>query len=264
MPSDQVQTLSRVVDLLDCFSLERPELGVREIARMVNLSSSTAGRLLAALKEAGILSQNPVTHAYMLGSKVLFWAGIYTNTLDVRMKALESLHDLHRETEETISLYVLDGNDRVCVERIESPHNVRIVARIGRRLPLHAGSAGKVLLAHLPFARQEEIIRSNSLTALTPHTIVNPDELRSELAKIRQDGYAISRGEWLMDASGVAAPIFDYGGGVVAAVTISGPGQRFTDEAFARYIPMILTVARQISSEMGYRLSIPSGFQERV
>jgi DNA-binding IclR family transcriptional regulator len=264
MPTDQVQTLRRAVELLDCFSQERPELGVREIARMANLSSSTAGRLLAALKEAGILSQNPTTHAYMLGPKVLIWAGIYSNTLDVRTKALEYLHALHRETQETISLYVLDGNDRVCVERIESPHNVRIVARIGRRLPLHAGSAGKVLLAYLPSPRQEEIIRSSSLTALTPQTIVDPAALRSELAKIRQDGYAISRGEWLTDASGVAAPIFDYNGEVGAAVTISGPGQRFTDDAFERYIPMILTIARQISFQMGYRSSIPQSFQERT
>jgi DNA-binding IclR family transcriptional regulator len=254
MPADQVHTLSRAVEILDCFSLEHPELGVREIARMTHLSSSTAGRLLAALKETGILSQNPGTRAYMLGPKVLIWSGIYTNSLDVRNQSLDFMHELHRETEETISLYVLDGSERVCVERIESPHNVRIVARIGRRLPLHAGSAGKVLLAFLPAAHQEEIIRSNSLARLTPQTIVDPAALRQELAKIRQDGYAVSRGEWLTDASGVAAPIFDYHGEVVAAVTISGPGQRFTDQAFERYIPMILSVAQQVSNRMGYRI----------
>jgi len=253
MPSEQVHTLKRAVELLDCFTLERPELGVREIARMAGLSSSTAGRLLAALKDAGILFQNPATHAYMIGPKVLIWAGIYTNTLDVRTKALGHMHELQDITQETISLYVRDGDDRVCVERLESPLNVRIVARIGRRLPLYAGSAGKVLMAFLPAEHQEEIIHSSSLAPLTPHTISDPDALRKELAHICQTGYAVSRGEWLMDASGVAAPVFDYNGEVVAAITISGPGQRFTDEAFERYIPMILTVANKISAEMGYR-----------
>ena len=254
MPADQVHTLSRAIEILDCFSLEHPELGVREVARMTQLSSSAVGRLLAALKESGVLSQNPSTHAYMLGPKVLIWAGIYTNSLDVRNQSIDFLQELSRETQETISLYMRDGNDRLCVERIESPHTVRIVARIGRRLPLHAGSAGKVLLAFLPASRQEEIIRSSTLDRLTPNTIVDPEVLREELARIRQDGYAISRGEWLMDASGVAAPIFDYQGDVVAAVTISGPAQRFTDEAFQRYIPMILAVAHQISDRMGYRI----------
>jgi DNA-binding IclR family transcriptional regulator len=254
MPADQVHTLSRAVEILDCFSLEHPEMGVREVARMTQLSSSAVGRLLAALKDSGILNQNPSTHAYRLGPKVMIWAGIYTNSLDVRNQSIDFLQELSRETQETISLYMRDGNDRLCVERIESPHTVRIVARIGRRLPLHAGSAGKVLLAFLPASRQEEIIRSSTLDRLTPNTIVDPEALREELARIRQDGYAISRGEWLMDASGVAAPIFDYQGDVVAAVTISGPAQRFTDEAFQRYIPMILTVAHQISDRMGYRI----------
>ncbi len=258
MPAEPIHTLARAVELLDCFSLEHPELGVREVARMAKLSSSTAGRLLAALKDAGVLSQNPATRAYMIGPKVMVWAGIYSNTLDVRTKALDYMQELQRETQETISLYVRDGSDRVCVERLESPLNVRIVARIGRRLPLHAGSAGKVLLAFLPEDRQEEIIRSSTLEPLTPHTISDPVLLRGELERIRQAGYAVSRGEWLIEASGVAAPIFDYNGETVAAITISGPGQRFTDEAFARYIPMILTVARKISIEMGYRGANPS------
>jgi DNA-binding IclR family transcriptional regulator len=253
MPSDQVQTLKRAFILLDCFTLEHPELGVREVARMVNLSSSTTGRLLAAMKEAGILSQNPVTRVYLLGPKVLAWAGVYTNTLDIRAKAIGYLHELHLATRETISLYILDGNDRVCVERLESPRSVRITSRVGLRLPLYAGSAGKAMLAFLPPARQKEVIHSSVLVPLTEKTIVDPDALCREIEKIRKEGYAVSRGEWLLDASGVAAPIFDQSGVVTAAVTISGPAQRFTDEAIAQYIPMILPVAAQISRELGYR-----------
>ena len=253
MPSDQVQTLQRAFRLLDCFTQDSPDLGVREIARMVNLSSSTTGRLLAAMKEAGILSQNPKTRTYLLGPKVLLWAGIYSNTLDIRLRALRYLQELRHTTQETVTLYILDAYDRVCVERMESPHNVRITSRIGQRLPLYAGSAGKAMLAFLPLARREELLHSTDLVPLTGKTIVDPDRLRLEIEQVRKDGYAVSRGEWLVDASEVAAPVFDQNGDVIAAVTVSGPAQRFTDEAIAHHIPSILTAAALISKELGYQ-----------
>jgi DNA-binding IclR family transcriptional regulator len=160
---------------------------------------------------------------------------------------------MHASTQETISLYVLDGNDRVCIERLESPQNVRIVARLGRRLPLYAGSAGKVFLAFLPTKRCEEILASTVLVPLTSKTIVNLPTLRSELENIRQQGYAVSRGEWLLDASGVAAPIFDQSGDVTAVLAISGPGQRFADDVIARYAQVVTRQALVISLALGFR-----------
>ena len=164
---------------------------------------------------------------------------MYTNTLDVREKAFRYLQELHHATHETVSLYILEGSDRVCVDRLDSPQNVRITSQIGLRLPLYAGSAGKAILAFLPAPLCEEIIASAALVPLTEKTIVDPQLLRGEIEKIRKDGYAVSQGEWLLDASGVAAPLFDQHGEVIAAVAISGPGQRFTPEAIARYISII-------------------------
>ncbi len=252
MPSDKAQTLHRVIAILDCFSFERPVLGVREVARMVHLSSSTTGRLMASLKSLGLLSQNPSTHSYSLGARVLTWAGVYAGTLDIRNTALPAIAELHQETRETISLYILEGNERVCVERMESPENVRIIARLGRRLPLYAGSAGKVFLAFMPNQRREDILSTVPLVPLTPNTISDLPTLRKELDCIRQQGYAVSQGEWTQDASGVAAPVFDQTGNIIAALTISGPSQRFTPEAIARYIPVATRVARQISRDLGY------------
>jgi len=267
MPAEQLQTLQRAVAVLDCFTLERSELGVREIARMVNLSSSVTGRLLSGLKDMGILSQNPNTRAYSMGARALTWAGVYTSNLDVRNKAISSLEELHESTRETISLYILEGNERVCVERLESPQNVRIVARLGRRLPIYAGAAGKVMLAFLSPHRQVEFFETATLVPLTPRTIVDPDHLKDEMAKIRCDGYAVSYGEWIEDAAGVAAPILDQSGEVVAALTISGPILRFTSENVARYCVDVKRVAARISEAMGYRLrhaeiNIPSRSEE--
>lgn len=254
MPGEQLQTLNRATAVLDCFTQERHELGVREIARMLNLSSSATGRILAAMKELGILSQNPDTRAYAMGARVLTWAGIYSASLDVRNRAIHVIEELHRSTRETISLYILEGEDRVCIERLESPQGVRIVNRIGRRLPLYAGSAGKAMLAFLPADRQDAIINGKSLEPLTSKTITNPVELRRAIEMVRMQGYAVSFGEWIEDAAGVAAPIFDPSGQVVAAISISGPIQRFTEEIIEGYCILIKQVAAQISESIGYTM----------
>lgn len=252
MPANTTQTLQRAIAILDSFSPNKPDLGVREAARIVGLSSSTTGRLLASLKELGVLDQNPKTHTYSLGGKVLTWANIYTNTLDVRNLSMSALQQLHQDTQETISLYVMEGDERVCVERLESPQNVRIVARIGRRLPLYAGSAGKVFLAFLPEERRNEILNHTDFTPFTSQTITDRERLMEELEKIKSQGFAVSRGEWTSDASGVAAPIFNSSREIVAAITISGPSQRFTDEKILKYSREILVVAGKISRTMGY------------
>jgi len=251
---DKAHTLQRVVRILDCFTQDRPELGVREVARLVDLSTSATGRLMAAMKDLGILNQNHATKTYSVGTRMLAWAGIYLSTSDIHTTAYPFLQDLHQSTQETISLYILEGCERVCIERLESTQNVRFVApRIGRRLPLHAGSAGKVLLAYLDEPRREEILASGALTRLTEKTIVDPVQLRAELAKIRKDGYAFSNGEWILDAAGIAAPIFDRSGTICAALTISGPAQRFTPEIFSSYVEQVVRVAGCVSQALGFR-----------
>jgi DNA-binding IclR family transcriptional regulator len=252
METEKSKSLQRIVAILDCFTYERPELGVREIARTIGFSSSTAGRLLQAMKEIGLLQQNPINQSYSLGGKVLAWAGVYSSTLDVRNAALSAIHELHQVTRETISLYVLEGNERVCVERLESNQNVRIVARLGRRVPLYAGSAGKVFLAYLPPAKRDAILKAEPPTSITDSTIVDMRALLEDLKNIRSQGYAVSFGEWVAEAAGVAAPIFDARGEIIAALTISGPRQRFSQEVAQHFGTVVTRVAAQISREMGF------------
>lgn len=252
MTGSKIQTLERMVSILDCFSLDKPALGVREVARKTTLSPSTTGRIMAYMKEMGILNQDPETHLYMMGSKVLAWAGIYMATSDVRTIALPVMVRLQEQTRETISLYILEGSERVCVERLESPETVRIVARVGRRIPLYAGSAGKVFLAFMPENRREMILRDIELIPMTEQTITDMDALRDNLDQIREKGYAVSRGEWIIDASGTAAPIFDQRGLITAAISISGPGQRFTDEKIKEIADLLVKETAQISFELGY------------
>lgn len=252
MTENKIQTLERLVAILDCFNLDKPSVGVREVARQTNLSHSTVGRMMGFMKEMGILNQDPESLQYMMGSKVLQWAGMYTVTSDVRAVSLPVMVRLQEATRETVSLYVLEGEERVCVERLESPETVRIVARVGRRIPLYAGSAGKVFLAFMQKNLCEEILGKIDLVPMTKQTITDKDELRADLEQIRKLGYAVSKGEWLIDASGVAAPIFDQSAKIIAALTISGPAQRFTDSVIKEIANLLLQEVKKISIGLGY------------
>ncbi len=248
-------TLVNAVQIMDCFSKDKPYIGVREAARITGISSSTTGRVLASLKEVGLLVQDMETHQYTLSGKVLAWAEIYTATVDVRRVALPFIYDLQRLTGETISLYILEGKERVCVERLESEQNVRMVARVGRYLPLHAGSAGKLFLAFMTEEQREEVLETEERKVFTPMTITDPEKLLVECNKILKQGYAISHGEWTSDASGVAAPIFNQRGQMVAAMTISGPTQRFTPDKVGKFSQNCIRTGLQISRLLGYNPS---------
>lgn len=252
MENERIQTIERFIQIMDCFSIDQNDFGVREVARLTGLSSSVCGRLMQTLRDQGLLIQNPETRTYSIGPKSLRWAEIFTTNLDIRNVALPVLHELLRETKETISLYILEGDERLCVERIESAQNVRIVARIGRRLPLYAGSAGKLLLAYLPEMKQEEILARSQLIPFTPKTIIDIQKLRAELKVIKRQGYAFSDGEWVEDAAGIAAPIFDIKGDILAALTVSGPSFRFTSEKIQFHKQYLLKAAERISNDLGY------------
>lgn len=244
--------LERAIQLLDCFSQDEPYLGVREVARMTGLSSSSAGRILSSLKELGLLVQDHETHKYALAGKVLAWAEVYSATLDIRRLALPFIQDLQRMTGETVSLYVLEGTNRVCVERLESDQNVRVVARIGRNIPLHAGSAGKLFLAYMSDEERENLLKETNLDPLTPYTITDMDELHEQMEIIKNNGYALSHREWTIDASGISAPIFNQQGKMIAALTVSGPTQRFSQEKLNMITPACTRTAKQISSLLGH------------
>lgn len=252
MQKETLQTINRAFQILDCFSLDQYSLGVREVARMSGLPVSVCGRVMSSLRDLGMLNQDSRTKEYVVGAKSLRWAEIYLANLDIRTVAFPYINELLLLSKETISLYILDGDERLCVERMESAQNVRIVARIGRRLPLYAGSAGKVLLAFLPIKRQNEIIEITEFVPFTKNTIIDVEKLRHDLELIRKQCFAFSDGEWVSDAAGIAAPIFDHHDDIVAALTISGPSNRFTASNKKIHIRNILLFAEKISRDLGY------------
>lgn len=251
-PVKETQSISRAIAILDCFRDIQPELGVREIARQLELHPSTVGRLLVTLTSLGILNQDKVTHQYRMGSKVLKWGAVYMSSVDLRVEARPYMDELHELTKETIHLDIPDGATRICIERIESPQSLRWVARIGERKPYYASAGGKVMLAFFSPTQQSEILKSEPLEQLTAKTTTDLKVLKQEFELIRERGYSISEGERVEGVSCVAAPIFDASKKIIGAITISGPTTRFSAKKIQEYAQLLIQATGNISKAMGY------------
>lgn len=245
--------LLRAFRALDLFTPEAPAWGMSEISAAIGLPKSTTSRILRMLEAHQYLVRDPETRKYRLGSGALSlgWRALETN--DLRHVALPVMRRLARETEETVLLTV-PSEDRlssVCIERIESPRQVRLILEVGRRIPLHAGASSKILLAYFPPEDIERVIATCGLPRVYTHTITDPDQLRAHLAEIRERGYAVSCEETNEGAAGVAAPVLDGAGRIVAGLGIAGPMARFTEADLPRMIALACAGAAEVARLRG-------------
>jgi len=245
-----VQTSLRI---LTCFSNGSPALGVTEIARQLRLTKSTTSRILSTLEQAGFVTKIAENQKYRLGSKIAELAGVFLSGHAWRSVAMPHMKALRDATGETVMLFAMDGDHRTCLEGCESSQELRPSFAIGGRYPLHAGSAGKLLLAYVPQDDRRRVLARAGLSGYTSQTITRVGDLERDLAEIRRKGYAVSHQERAAFLSSVSAPIRDLKGDVIAAVCVYGPSVRFTArkvEAFAR---LALAAGLTISQEIGFR-----------
>jgi len=250
---NEIKSVKHCLDILSCFTPETAEIGVIETSHKLNLSKSTVSRLLATLKQENWVVKISPSQKYRLAPKVLELANIFLANFEWRMIALPHLKNLRDRTDETVTVFVIQDNERVCIEKFESSHELRPVLNIGGAYPLHAGAAGKVLFAHLSKEKRREILPKAGLPRFTSNTITNFMSLEKELSKIRKQGYAVSFQERAQYVSSVSAPIRDFNGEVIASLNLSGPLIRFTHEKVKEFIKMVLETAGTISQEIGYK-----------
>jgi len=248
-----IKSVKTSLNILNFFTYETPEIGVTEISRKLGLSKSTISRLLSTLEQGGLVAQVSTNQKYRLGNKVLELASIFLSHTEWRTIAIPHLKDLRDKTDETVTVFVIDGDQRVCLEKVDSSHEVRQFLNIGGRYPLYAGSAGKLLLAYLSKDKREEILLKTGLPRLTSNTITNLKSLEKELNKICQEGYAVSHQERVPLISSISAPIRNFRGEVIAALCLSGLTVRFTNKKMVEFIKLTKITAERISQELGYK-----------
>jgi len=250
----EIQSLERAFAILDCFQDSQPDLGVREIARQLDLHPSTVGRILTTLNSLGILNQDKGTRRYRIGPKVLKWCSAFTSNLDLQTEARPYMQELQRITEETISLDIPNGQTRICIERLESPKSLRWVKQLGEIMPFYASASGRILLTFMPPEQKKEILENMDFEQLTPYTTTDLELFHEELELTKSRGYAISKSERVEGVSCVAAPIFGVKGTILGALTISGPSTRFSEEKIQEHAELLIEITNQISQAMGNQL----------
>ena len=248
-----VQSVKRAIAILKSFSHEKPERGVSELSRELGLHKSTVSRLMITLEQGGLLSRNPETERYRLGVDLISMAAQVVSYMDVREVARPFLRQLAEACQETVNLAVLDDGLVVNLEQLVPPaRQVKNIGRVGRRMYPHCTAAGKVLLAHLPSQELDRILAVR-LKRFTPHTLTTPHELRKELARVREQGYAAAQEELEEGLNVVAAPIYDHTGQVGSAVSVAGPAYRITPDQFPELAARVIDTAHQISKQLGYK-----------
>ncbi len=249
-----VDAVDRALAILECFSTDRTELGISELSRELGMHKSTVFRSLTSLEARGLVVKDPGTRRYTVGAKILQPAGAYLSTVDVREKAKPFMEDLRSQTKETVSLYVPAGDRCVCIERLESPLEIRRVIRVGDQVPLYVGSTGKLALAFMSEGARALVFSRLKTDPPRDRAALDLAALDVELESIRRRGYAMSHEERVPQVSSVSAPVIDASGQVAAALSVSGPLIRFGEERVAQHVRLVVQAAAEVSALMGYGL----------
>jgi len=249
----RIQSLSRGLQILQCFSSHTPTLKLKDIANKSNLSEVTTFRYISTLKDLGYLTKDGNTKEYRLTVKVLDLGFSALSSLGFPNIALPYLEELAQKCQESASMAVLEGSNILYVARAATKRWMSTNLQVGSRLPAFCTSLGKALLAYEPFREVERILSNTELTPYTPYTITDLQTLKKVLVKIRQDGYAINDQELEIGLRSAAAPIRGARGNVIASINISMASARVSLEMLKKqFIPHLLATAKEISRTLGY------------
>jgi DNA-binding IclR family transcriptional regulator len=265
MIGDTAEGLSSVRNaarVLKAFRSRERELSVAELSRRLDLGKSTVHRVLRTLLAEGLVEQDPQTSGYRLGIVTFELGEAVRVHLDLHAAAGPVLSALREQTRETSQVGVLDGTDVVYVDRLESPQALRLFTEMGRRVPVHCTSSGKVLLAHLDDESLARLLSAGPLTRFTPQTITDPSALRLEVARVRHRGWAEAVQEREIGVASIAAPVRDSQGTVVAAVSIGAPLVRLSPGVRRRLVPVIVDAGEAISRRLGWSEAASRGSAE--
>lgn len=245
------KTVAKALTLITVLADSDRPRGATDLAKQCGWTKSNAFRMLSTLVELGVVHRVGTTSQYVLGLKLWQLGSKVVDRLDVRTIAHPFMAVLAASTGETLLLAVLDAQNIVYLDQIESSQPVRAGTKIGGTAPAHVTANGKALLA---FQRPEIIdsMYEAELTRFTSKTIRSKVKLMRELAEVRARGFAVVHDEWQEGVAGVSAPIFNSEGNVIAALGVSGPSVRLDAAKAIALGPVIRQKAGEISKQLGF------------
>ena len=250
-----MKTINKALDILEIFLTQKGEMTLKELARVTSLNAATAHRIVTTLVKRGYLIQKSKRGKYCVGAKSL---GLCNGELEIgaiRNTALPFLKELNKATEEAVNLAVLGTNAVITIGHVMTNQNYRLqmLTPPGTKNPLHCTGLGKALLSGMSESEVKKLFKGKGLERHTKYTITSVDGLCKELQKIRKSGISEDREEVELGARCVAAPVKDYTGKTVAAISVAAPAVRLSDENLERTKKLVKSCALNISKAFGYK-----------
>lgn len=242
------QTVGRALRLLLLIVESDHPVRVSELSKASGVERSATYRLLRELEHHGFLSRESSGPAYVPGTELLRMAAVLVARASVRDRSRDVLIAIRDATDETVSLHVRSGFQRVCLETVEGTLPIRRVIPLGETLPLFAGVSGKAIVAFLSEAEQATVFAQHKQAGGSVR------RLREQLEEVVNRGYLAAVDDRVVGVGGLAVPVFGPSG-VVASITVSGPSNRWTVEEMAKAAPRVTGFVHRLSSELGGQVS---------
>lgn len=247
------QSVEKIFQIIEIMANSREPLRLQDIALKVDMPASTVLRLVNTLVSCGYANQDPITLKYSLSLKFTLIGGLVSSQTSIRDIAHPFLLELSKKCKESVCLAIEQDMEVVYLDVIDGPDGIlRITQRIGKVAPLHSTAVGKILMLNYDSEQLNQVIALKELTALTPNTIINKDDLIKELKKIKSQGYALDDEECELGARCIAAGIKEYSGKIIGAISISGPITRMSMEHIDTIKYIVMDTAQTISELMAY------------
>ena len=253
----QVQSLTRGLNILEALAKTDGGITLTDLAHRVSLPPSTTHRLLSTLEKMG--------YVYQAGNLGLWYVGLHAFTVGAGFLANRDfvgeshayMRRLMEQSGETANLAILDGTEAVFIAQVQCHEMMRILVKIGGRVPLHASGVGKALFAALPDEQVDAILKVKGLPRITPHTIVASETMWAALKVIRHRGYSFDDEEHAPGTRCVAATIFDEHAEPLGAISLAGPASRLPDERIRQLGPAVAHTAEELTRKVGGRWPHP-------
>ena len=250
---DIVKAVDHAFDVLEAFNGKSDELGVTELSKALGLSKNNVFRLLATFELRGYIEQNKKTENYRLGLKVFELGQIYKHQSGLLRQARPILKEMVAECDESAYIAIMRDGHVVYLDMIDTTKSIKVISRVGLRVPGYCTAIGKAQLAFESEDEIERLYEGKTLERFTKNTITDLGKLRAELQQITVDGEAIDTGEYEEEIKCVGVPIRDYTRRVVAGICISGPSFRMAKERMKKELsPLVHDAGMRISMKLGY------------
>jgi IclR family transcriptional regulator, KDG regulon repressor len=249
----RVQVLDRALAALEVLSNHQGDCSLAELCVELKLHKSTTHRLMMVLEQHRFVDKSPDTGRYRLGLKLFEFGSKAMASLDLRRHSRPYLNQLLQEIGETVHFCILDDGQVFYIEKVEPQHSVRMACTVGSRAPAYCTAVGKAMLAELPEAEVNGIVKRWGLKPVTKSTIRTPAGLKAELKTVRLRGYAVDDEEKEEGLRCIGAAVRGHSGKLFAAISVSGPAFRVTKERIPEIGAAVMRAAADLSAELGFR-----------